>query len=415
MKPTLALRGILPIVLLALILASPSWLRAADGKPPERLSYQGYLVDANGNQLGSASTGPRNYDVIFRIFNDQALSGSANRLWSEQQTVTVDKGYFSVMLGEGAAVSSEPRPALSTVFTNTVDLSDRFVEITIKGIGANNSDTTLSPRMRLLTAPYAFTATYAISAGKIVNSANSSIVTVTGSRVAINNTNPGSELDVTGTGTFTGLKVNGTAAVTGTSTLADVSASSITASGNVTVGTSGKFVGYGTIPVGGIIMWKGTVSEIPDGWALCNGQNGTPDLQGRFVLGAGTGTGLTARTVGSTGGAESVTLTVANMPSHNHTTTISNDGNHQHKYTDHFFSGDGYTYTGTQGAVSNGENNWPGTNYAMDGNNPLWYRNMTTDTAGSHSHTATVSSSGSGTSFSALPPYYVLAYIMRTK
>ena len=103
------------------------------------------------------------------------------------------------------------------------------------------------------------------------------------------------------------------------------------------------------------------------------------------------------------------------MPSHNHTTTISNDGNHQHKYTDHFFSGDGYTYTGTQGAVSNGENNWPGTNYAMDGNNPLWYRNMTTDTAGSHSHTATVSSSGSGTSFSALPPYYVLAYIMRTK
>lgn len=41
----------------------------------------------------------------------------------------------------------------------------------------------------------------------------------------------------------------------------------------------------GNIPIGGIIMWSG--ETVPNGWALCNGQNGTPDLQGRFVLGAG--------------------------------------------------------------------------------------------------------------------------------
>lgn len=40
------------------------------------------------------------------------------------------------------------------------------------------------------------------------------------------------------------------------------------------------------IPTGGIIMWSGSVSNIPSGWALCNGQNGTPDLRDKFVIGA---------------------------------------------------------------------------------------------------------------------------------
>lgn len=37
-----------------------------------------------------------------------------------------------------------------------------------------------------------------------------------------------------------------------------------------------------SIPTGGIIIWSG--SAVPDGWALCDGTNGTPDLRGRFVL-----------------------------------------------------------------------------------------------------------------------------------
>ena len=43
----------------------------------------------------------------------------------------------------------------------------------------------------------------------------------------------------------------------------------------------------GITPKGGIILWSGTVANIPAGWALCNGQNGTPNLQDRFVVGAG--------------------------------------------------------------------------------------------------------------------------------
>lgn len=67
------------------------------------------------------------------------------------------------------------------------------------------------------------------------------------------------------------------------------------------------------IPSGIVVMWSGTVNNIPTGWALCDGTNGTPDLRGRFVLGTG-GT----YNPGDTGGAKEVTLTVAQMPAHSH-------------------------------------------------------------------------------------------------
>ena len=39
------------------------------------------------------------------------------------------------------------------------------------------------------------------------------------------------------------------------------------------------------VPKGGIIMWSGSIEDIPSGWALCDGLNGTPDLSNRFILG----------------------------------------------------------------------------------------------------------------------------------
>lgn len=45
--------------------------------------------------------------------------------------------------------------------------------------------------------------------------------------------------------------------------------------------------GGGSIPAGLICMWSGSSSNIPSGWALCNGSNNTPDLRDKFVLGAG--------------------------------------------------------------------------------------------------------------------------------
>ena len=39
------------------------------------------------------------------------------------------------------------------------------------------------------------------------------------------------------------------------------------------------------IPAGGIIMWSGAIADIPTGWALCDGTNGTPDLMDKFIMG----------------------------------------------------------------------------------------------------------------------------------
>lgn len=42
-----------------------------------------------------------------------------------------------------------------------------------------------------------------------------------------------------------------------------------------------------TVPTGLIAMWSGAVNAIPKGWVLCNGENNTPDLRNRFIVGAG--------------------------------------------------------------------------------------------------------------------------------
>ena len=97
------------------------------------------------------------------------------------------------------------------------------------------------------------------------------------------------------------------------------------------------------VPPGSLLMFAG--GSAPTGYLFCDGSavsrttydvlftaigttwgvgDGTttfnlPDLRGRGPLGAGTGAGLTPRTLGASGGAETVTLTAAEMPSHTHT------------------------------------------------------------------------------------------------
>jgi len=142
--------------------------------------------------------------------------------------------------------------------------------------------------------------------------------------------------------------------------------------------------GDGIVPSGGIIMWSGAVSAIPSGWVLCNGSNGTPDLRSRFIVGASgdgsnnvtfdanTGAVSSNYSVGVTGGSVAHQLTEAEMPSHSH------------------------VYTRTS-APSNGQ-----------------------DQAGSGSGDAVnqsnqnTSSRGSNDYHENRPPYYALAYIMKT-
>lgn len=64
------------------------------------------------------------------------------------------------------------------------------------------------------------------------------------------------------------------------------------------------------MPVGSIIMFNGKAEEIPSGWAICDGTNGTPNLIDRFVL--------ASTYAGGTGGQAQITLTVSQLPPHKH-------------------------------------------------------------------------------------------------
>jgi len=202
------------LVLLFLLALSPlAVLAQSTAYPPERLAFQGFAADGNGVAL--ATNAPKNYDIIFRIWNDPTLAAATNRLWTEQQTVTVDKGYFSVLLGEGSPYASEPHPTLSGLFAGA-NASDRYVEMTVRFIGTAGSDVTILPRLRLLSSPYAFLAR---SAGKLTSSSGTDLVISSGGGIAVNGPIVGSS--------FSGV-ISGTNLTAGSVNSAQLAANSVT-------------------------------------------------------------------------------------------------------------------------------------------------------------------------------------------
>lgn len=71
------------------------------------------------------------------------------------------------------------------------------------------------------------------------------------------------------------------------------------------------------VPRGMIAIWHGTTTNIPPGWAICDGTNGTLDLRSRYVLGAGT-----SYTVGQNNTNNVISYSAPNIPNHDHTASI---------------------------------------------------------------------------------------------
>ena len=167
--------------LLCLVLARPDRAAAqANGAPPQQVAYQGFLTDGSGTPL--AANAPQSYGMVFRVWSDPVATATTNRLWTEAQTVSVSQGVFTVVLGQGNNYLAEARPGLATLFA-APDASNRYVELTVRGIGTGGSDVTVLPRMRLLPAPYAFLAT---STAGLITSTGSNLVTSTGGGINVN-------------------------------------------------------------------------------------------------------------------------------------------------------------------------------------------------------------------------------------
>ena len=210
-----------------------------------------------------------------------------------------------------------------------------------------------------------------------------------------------------------GDSLNGIANITATGTITAeqiTSTDDINASDDITAGgtiTANQFVGAGIVPVGGIIMWSGAISAIPTNFKLCNGNNGTPDLRNKFIVGAtsdSSDTTYPGLQPGATGGDAAATLV-----SHSHTTNTiiehQDVGNSTKQLTgnigiDAFINGNGI--------------------FENIGNNKNFID--TTDDVSNHSgavqfdarHRHGTDTQGVSATNKNLPPYYSLAYIMRT-
>lgn len=189
-------------------------------------------------------------------------------------------------------------------------------------------------------------------------------------------------------------------------------------------------------PVGAVIMYPGDVKTIPFGWSICQGQalkrdtfiqnwtaayealfgkvpadyreyleqsfqqltaalKGTadqvslPDLQDRFMTGAGK-----AYQPGNTGGADTVTLKVEQMPAHSHGAATSQAGEHSHNIK---ASDSGWAFN--HGRRGDPRKNDQG--------------NVTTNRAGAHTHTVTIQPTGGSQAHENRPPYYAAYFIMK--
>jgi len=236
------------------------------------------------------------------------------------------------------------------------------------------------------------TSTSALTTGTLpVASGGTGVTTSTGTGSTVLSASP----------TFTGTPLAPTAAVT---------------TDNTQIATT-AFV-RDIIPAGIISMWSGSIASIPTGWLICDGTSGTPDLRNRFIVGAGS-----TYAVAATGGSADATLV-----SHTHTfsgTTGGTSNDHAHGISD-----PGHTHAnrmkmtpggGAFGAVQPAGD--PGTYDPFNTTGGrLEIQATTTGITGTggqnanHTHniSGTTASAGSSATNANLPPYYALAYIMKS-
>ncbi len=307
------------LVLLALVVLAAAAPAGAQTVSPF-MAYQGYLADGGGNPLGAVTNGgPKDYDVVFRLWSAQ--SGGAE-IYAEEQTVTVNNGYFSVLLGSGGKYTTEPYPSFPSVWTTNSSL---FVELSVQGVAVGGGAYTILPRQLVLPSAYAFVAQSAVTANaaayvsnlctltslqqytQVVSVAGGNVIlwqpaNVSGTLAATNLVlgNPSvltnTVLAANGSAAFGGLNVAGpvttaTLVVTNPVTVASLTASGAAATANVNVA--------GTAGINSLVVGSNAVA-------------GTASVNGTFNIAALTASNLISATTLSCATGRCGTLTFSN-------------------------------------------------------------------------------------------------------
>jgi microcystin-dependent protein len=239
---------------------------------PKLIDYQGRLTDAGGQPLSNGV-----YSVRFELFDTFSLNSSL--IWGRTYSTTVLGGQFNVVLGSAGGVSASNAAAndLSFAFTSP----NRFLQLTVltDGSGTNLLPTPIvnSPRQQMFSAPF--------------------------SLKSENGNPPGAISAFPGNGAMAGWEL---------------------CDGTARNGSDPKYA-----PLFAVIA-----KQYGTGDGGSNSFN-LPDLRGRFVLGAGTGTNLSNRSLAATGGHEQLTLSVGNLPPHHHGINLTTDSSavHNHQIT----------------------------------------------------------------------------------
>jgi hypothetical protein len=153
------------------------------------------------------------------------------------------------------------------------------------------------------------------------------------------------------------------------------------------------FVGAG-IAAGLIAWWYGSVATIPDGWHLCDGTEGTIDLRGKMVAGAGTG-GIYS--VGASSGLATFTASGSAIAG-NHTLTVAEMGPHTHPYSDAYCD-----------ATTSWQLSEPNITISAELYTETKGTTAQAGSGGAHAHTATFT----GSPVASLPRYIALCFMQK--
>ena len=348
---------------IALGFALPTMVQAAD--TPTLMSYQGNLLDAAGDPVGN--TAPVNKTVQFYVYDAEE---DGNIIWGEEQTVTVDKGYFSVILGEGTKLTGDN--LFQDMEPGKTDANARYIGLIVDGVD-------ITPRLRLLTTPYSQLSQYAVSAKNSVTAQSSAI--------------------------------------------ADTLANSPAARS-----------GFGFVPVGGIIMWDSNTppkgwaicdgTGTPDlrgrfvmGVGTSSGKHNDHSWKNSVALGKIAGS-ATVKLLARHMATHKHTIDNKALGNHNHNGNTDNSGNHKHAQGSGNMNAD---KTFPYGNIGFGWNN----QFEL-GNKPenneltpwtqttgLHRHTFTTSLNGSSEHNHSMGNAGSANALENRPPFYAMYYIQR--